>query len=368
MKVLHVYKTYYPDTFGGVEKFIQTLSKGMMKKGIKSAVFCLTHERTFSEIEIEGVRVYKIPHLFSISSTPISFKAFFKFRKIVKDFDIVHYHFPYPFQDLLFLFFGMSKKSMVTYHSDIIKQKILYFFYKPLEVFFLKRVGKIIATSQNYVETSPILQKYKSKINVISLSIDEKKYPFTEKSFKESYRKQFGEKFFLFIGVLRYYKGLHTLINAAKKTGFSVVIAGSGPLENDLKKQAAGYKNIHFMGDITDQEKVNLLSSCYAFVFSSHLRSEAFGLSLLEASMHQKPMITCEIGTGTSFINLHNETGLVISPNDSDALSTAMTTLFKDGALSQQFGENAYKRYLDLFTIDKMVDSYEEIYRSFMRD
>lgn len=363
MKVLHVYKTYYPDTFGGVEAFIKELSKGLIEKGIESSIFCLTSQKNEEEIFIDSIKIYKIPYDISLASTPLSLKAVFKFKEIVQNFDIIHYHFPYPLADLFHLFYGKNKKSIVTYHSDIVKQKFLYFFYKPLQDIFLKNVDKIITTSSNYLETSPVLQKYKDKVSIISQGLDKNSYPRAEEKEVKRYKEKFGGKFFLYIGSLRYYKGIHTLIDAAKKTGFSVVIAGDGPLKEDLKKQSNNCSNIYFLGIITEQKKVNLLSACYGFAFPSHLRSEAFGLSLLEAAMFQKPMISCEIGTGTSFINIHNETGLIIKPENVDALSIAMKTLFLNEALTKKMGINSYKRYLDLFTSDKMVEGYERIYR-----
>ncbi|WP_225246636.1 MULTISPECIES: glycosyltransferase [Rhizobium/Agrobacterium group] len=56
-------------------------------------------------------------------------------------------------------------------------------------------------------------------------------------------------------------------------------------------------------------------------------RSEAFGLALVEAARAGKPMISCEIGTGTSFVNKHGETAYTIPPNDVASLSDAMLSL-----------------------------------------
>ena len=74
------------------------------------------------------------------------------------------------------------------------------------------------------------------------------------------------------------------------------------------------------MGYLLEDDKVALINLCYAVVFPSHLRSEAFGISLLEGAMYGKPLISSEIGTGTSHINIDGETGLVVPPNDPVAL------------------------------------------------
>ncbi|NDC57110.1 MAG: glycosyltransferase, partial [Alphaproteobacteria bacterium] len=129
---------------------------------------------------------------------------------------------------------------------------------------------------------------------------------------------------------LRYYKGLHIVLEALKDHDWPVVIAGTGPEEKKLKARAAqlGLKNIVWAGKITDDDKWALLRLCHAFVFPSHLRSEAFGISLLEAAMAGKPMISAELGTGTSYINAHNETGLVVPAGDAGGLAQAMQKVF----------------------------------------
>ena len=155
------------------------------------------------------------------------------------------------------------------------------------------------------------------------------------------------------------------MLEAAKGTSYPIVIVGAGPIEIELKKQAeeTGLSNIHFLGFLSDEDKIALLTLCYAVVFPSHLRSEAFGISLLEGAMYGKPLISSEIGTGTSFINISNETGIVVPPSDPLALKQAMHTLWQNPELAAEMGRKAEQRYWELFTADKMVDSYVDLYR-----
>jgi rhamnosyl/mannosyltransferase len=162
--------------------------------------------------------------------------------------------------------------------------------------------------------------------------------------------------FFLFLGAMRYYKGLPFLLEAAEKTGLSVVLAGSG----DAGKVPP---NVTVLGEVSEAEKQALLRTCTAFVFPSHLRSEAFGVALLEAARAGKPMISCEIGTGTSYVNEHNITGLTIPPADPEALATAMQSLWGDSPRREQMGAAARARYEKLFTAKEMGDSYAALYR-----
>ena len=119
---------------------------------------------------------------------------------------------------------------------------------------------------------------------------------------------------------------------------------------------AVGIPNVTFLGQLPEADKA--LALCTAFVFPSHMRSEAFGIALLEAAMAGKPMISCEIGTGTSYVNQHGETGLVVLPADSAALADAMRILVSDEAMAFRMGEAARKRAAELFSTEKMASAY----------
>jgi rhamnosyl/mannosyltransferase len=165
--------------------------------------------------------------------------------------------------------------------------------------------------------------------------------------------------------VLRYYKGLHILLQAAKDTDYPIVIVGAGPTEGELKAQAAqmGLTNVHFLGYVVEAEKAALLAASYCVVFPSHLRSEAFGVSLLEGAMFGKPMISSEIGTGTTFVNIAGDTGLVVPPSDPGALRQAMRQLWDNPNHAAAMGKKAFARYLSHFTADRMCQSYADLYQ-----
>jgi rhamnosyl/mannosyltransferase len=195
-------------------------------------------------------------------------------------------------------------------------------------------------------------------------------YPQPDAQRMNRWRQQLGDKFFLFVGVMRYYKGLHILLDALKDVDYPVVIVGAGPLELELhaQAQALGLRNIHFLGRLGDEDKVALLQLSYAIVFPSHLRSEAFGISLLEGAMYGKPMISSEIGTGTSYINIHNETGLVVPPSNPQAFREAMRTLWDDPVRAAAMGVKAEARYRQLFTADDMGRKWTELYQELLEE
>jgi rhamnosyl/mannosyltransferase len=93
------------------------------------------------------------------------------------------------------------------------------------------------------------------------------------------------------------------------------------------------------------------------------LRSEAFGISLLEGARYGKPMISSEIGTGTSFINIDHQTGIVVPPSSPKDLNAAMTYLWNNPDAAARMGLNAFDRYQKLFTADKMCQAYATLYQ-----
>ncbi|WP_347927681.1 glycosyltransferase family 4 protein [Pseudomonas helvetica] len=367
MKVLHVFKTYFPDTFGGIEQCIYQLCKGGEEFGVESQVLCVSTQRAGS-LFYEGHRVHYARSNFTLLSTPFSLSAILSLRKLAAQVDIVHYHFPWPFMDVAHFLVQRDKPIVVSYHSDIVKQRWTLELYRPLMNRFLSSASAIVASSPNYLESSSVLQKFKDKVSVIPIGLDKRSFPVPAPERELHWRSNLPSRFFLFVGVLRYYKGLHTLLDAAKICGYPIVIAGSGPEEDNLKRQAVelGLTNIVFVGRVSDEDKVALLTLCTATVFPSHLRSEAFGISLLESAMYAKPMICCEIGTGTTYINVDQLTGFVVPPEDPAGLAVAMRKMWEDSNTSYAMGQAAFVRYKEMFTSESMARCYAELYRDLL--
>jgi len=367
MKVLHIYKSFYPETRGGVEEAILQIISATSKYGIRSDVLTTNKKHQKITYFYKDIKVISVPSIIEFASTPISLSLVYSFRKIMNQYDIIHYHFPFPMCDILNLF--CKKKTVITYHSDIIRQKKILRFYEPFMHRFLTKVDCIAATSINYINSSKTLGIYSSKTVNIPLGLSDVSCDSINNDQVRNWKKIYGKKFFLFVGVLRYYKGLNYLLRAIENTNFPLVIAGSGEMDKDLRKyvEEKNIKDIFFTGYISDEEKHSLISSCYAFVFPSHLRSEAFGLSLIEALIHGKPIISCEIGTGTSFVNKNGLTGLVVPPKDVKALNAAMKILWSDSKLVSKFGKAARERYEKKFESLHMALGYYNLYSKLLK-
>ncbi|MFZ6730863.1 glycosyltransferase family 4 protein [Undibacterium sp. Ji42W] len=364
MKGLHFYRTYHPDTFGGIEQVIRQLAVGTPGLGVEAEVLILTRKHGNLELELEGHKVHRVIQSFEIASTGFSWRALSRFRELANSADIIHYHFPWPFMDLMHLFCGIRKPTIVTYHSDIVRQKFLEKVYQPLRQWFLNDADKIVTTSPNYLSSSLVLNRYRDKTEVIADGLDKNIYPQPSPELIAKWQQRFAGRFFLFVGMLRYFKGVHILLEAVADTDMPVLIVGNGPEEAALKQQARDLKldNVHFLGALPEEDKVALLSLCYGVVFPSHLRSEAFGISLLEGAMYAKPMISSEIGTGTSYVTIAGDTGVVVPPEDALALRAAMTDLWDKPALAAQMGQLAQKRYHAIFTSEMMARNYVRLY------
>ena len=368
LRVLHVYKTFLPDSVGGLENAIGQMAVSTRRLGIETRVVSLSRKPWPRIRYYRATEHYRYKETASIASNSMSLPLMLGFGEHIEWADVIHYHFPWPFADLLHLLWRVRKPSVVTYHSDIVRQRALLALYRPLMRAFLGRVDHIVATSPNYVQTSDVLRNYPNKTSVIPIGLDPASYPATRADILERWRGQVGENFFLFIGVIRYYKGLHILLDALAGTPLPTVIVGSGPIENELRAHAArvGLSHVKFLGTVSEEDKVALLQLSAAVVFPSHLRSEAFGVTLLEGAMFGKPLISSEIGTGTSFINIDGETGLVVPPSDPGALRAAMLRLAGDTGLRRRMGVAARQRFEERFTSERMAAAYCSAYQQLL--
>ncbi|XOV84235.1 MAG: glycosyltransferase [bacterium] len=366
MRILHVYRTFFPDTQGGLEEVIRQICRGTEANGVASRVFTTTkNKKTPKKISLPGLDVIQVTETFEIASCNVALTGFKEFKKQVKWADLIHYHFPWPFADALHLIFAKDKPTVMTYHSDIVRQKFLLMFYRPLMKRFLKSIDRVVCTSPNYFATSDVLSSVESKVEVIPIGLDADSYPEPEKEVLEKVEAEFGRDFFLFVGVLRYYKGLHILLDAIKNAPYQVVIVGSGPIELELKRQAESLDldNVTFAGQVSDEIKVSLFRLSKSIVFPSYLRSEAFGVTLLEGAMFSKPLISTEVGSGTSHVNVHGETGFVIAPGSARALRRAMDQIHSRPEFAALMGVRAKKRFDKLFTGQLMANRYFHLYQ-----
>ena len=352
---------------GGIEGHINLLSTGLGKLDIAVEVL-VSHTVCKNKREtIDGVEIVKAFQLGRISSAALNPSFPLWIRRLGSAADLIHFHFPNPTGELAYLISGIRRPFVVSYHSDIIRQKYLKKIYHPFLLQFLKRASAILATSPSYLESSPVLQRFRSKCTVLPLGIDWRSYdPTTSGNGATPVLEKSTYPILLFIGRFRYYKGLHVLIEAMKGVRGHLRIIGGGPLEDDLVRQVRASSLDHkvsFLGDVSDLEKLAQLQQCNLFVLPSIERSEAFGLVQLEAMASGKPVVSTELNTGTSYVNVHDLTGLVVNPNDPLALRRAINRLLDQPQLAQRMGLAGKRRVRALFCADKMTEQVASVYR-----
>jgi rhamnosyl/mannosyltransferase len=179
-------------------------------------------------------------------------------------------------------------------------------------------------------------------------------------------RQEIGTPFVLFIGRLINYKGLRYLITAMKGVKAKLVIIGEGPLEYELRTLAYNLDledRVIFLKVPYFEPLGSYIDACDLFVLPSVMRSEAFGLVLLEAMACRKPVVTTELGTGTSFVCLNGVTGIVVPPKDPKALEEAINKILNNPNLAKKFGESGRRRVEEEFGLEKMGDAFLDLYK-----
>ena len=363
IRVLHVYKCFGPKGFGGVEAFIENLVESTKPKCLHIILACGPVKST-TVVRHRGSIVVLVRPQFTGFSMPVALAMIPIFWFLSRRVDVVHYHYPFPFQDILSFFAKTSLPKVVTYHSDIVRQRFTGYLYRPLMRVFLKRADAVVATSPAYKASSRVLQSLKKPPVVIPLAIKAEPAEF-DQSCLAYWKQKVGSDFQLFLGAHRSYKGLPTLVEAAAKTKLQLVITGEGMLTEKimLQAQALGADNISFVGLVSRADQAALLFLSRALVLPSCQRSEAFGIVLLEASRQSTPMITTEIGTATSWVNQHMSTGLVVTPNSQVELEEAMMFMHQSPNEAVKMGLLAKQRFDSMFDVTLMAQSYIKLYQ-----
>ncbi len=363
MRVLHVYKTY-PPVLGGIEGHLELLCRLQAEQGLDVTVV-VTGDGPTRETMEDGVRVVRCRRLAELRSMPLSVDLVRQVRRCRPD--VTHLQSPFPLGELAHWLGGRSRATVVTYQSDIVRQRFLGRLYRPLLVRGLARADRILVTSPGYLETSPVLRRVVPRCQVVPLGVETGVWSRPDPDLVAAARRRWPGPLVLFVGRHRAYKGLEDLVAAAERAPEArFLVVGDGPVRGSVEKAArrgTAADRIHFAGDLSRPE----LAACYAaadlLVLPSRLRSEAFGLVLLEAMAAGLPVISTELGTGTSYLNVDGETGLVVPRADPAVLAAAISRLLADPELRRGMGQAACARVAAEFSAEAMVERTLEVYR-----
>ena len=312
-------------------------------------------------LEHDGVPVTAVGEWGRFQSAPLAPLFPWHMRQCGADVMVVHS--PNPTAELGFLLGRPKSALVVRYQSDVVRQAAAMRFYAPFLMRFLDKAAMILPTSRQYLESSAVLRQFAGKCAVVPLGIVAEEYARPDESLVARARARYGTPYVFFCGVHRYYKGLPWLIRAAAKIDAPVVIAGDGPERpaNMALAEQLGV-NIAFPGRLSHEELVAHLYGCAVVAFPSCARSEAFGLSILEAHACGRPVVATRLGTGVEFVNEHDKTGTNVPPEDSEALAEAINRLLADGARCREMGEYARGRVAREFNAEGLARREFELY------
>jgi rhamnosyl/mannosyltransferase len=210
-----------------------------------------------------------------------------------------------------------------------------------------------------------MLQKFADKVRVIPFGVDLSVFCSPDQPAEIPSAGITGELKLLFVGRLVRYKGLAYLVSALKTAPGHLRVIGTGYLEDDLRKQVRALDlqgRVEFLGNVSAQELIAHYAEADVIVLPSIDRGEAFGYVLLEAMSCATAAISTNLGTGTSFVNLHNESGIVVAPRNVEALAAAICKLDQDRALLAQFKQAARNRVAELFDVRRMLKATKALY------
>lgn len=369
-RILHVYKDYWPPIVGGVEKTIHWLAYGCADEYDVEVLVCARGNR--GEIERDGpVRIIKAAQWGRFASAPLAPSFPLLLRRHAAD--ILHFHHPNPTGELAYLLARPRGRMVVTYHSDIVRQRMGLKAYAPFLRRFLRRADVILPTSPNYIRSSPFLRAVEDRCRVVPLGIALEHYAASPERLEAAarLRERFGAApLILFVGQFREYKGLPFLLRALTSIPEArAVLIGDGacrPMIEEERRRLGLEERVLLPGNLSDAEVIPYYHACDVFVLPSHRRSEAFGLVQIEAMACGKPVISTRLDTGVPFVNRDGETGLVVEPGDVDSLARALRTLIGDAVLRGRLGEAARRRAHAEFSREVMVERVKAVYASLL--
>ncbi len=177
----------------------------------------------------------------------------------------------------------------------------------------------------------------------------------------------------LCLGRLYYEKGFDLALSAlatlvARHPRVEMVIAGDGPARPELERQAAVLglaERVTFVGWVNPEQVPALMNTVTVVVMPS--RQEGFGLVALEAALMARPVVATRVG-GLPEVVIHEQTGLLVAPDDSRGITEALMSLLGHPEWATQMGQAARQRAQEVFSWDRCVAAYDALYHTLIAE
>jgi glycosyltransferase involved in cell wall biosynthesis len=365
LRILQIGK-FYPPYAGGIETHLEELCTRLRHVADVQVIAANTSRQSVTE-QVSGITVHRAGTFAHFANVPLSPGMVGAIRRAPAD--IVHIHWPNPMAVLAYLASGHTGRLVLTYHSDIVKQRAVALPFQPIFNLFMSRCKAVIATSPNYVETSPVLRRYRHLCKVIPYGIAPDRLAAPDRSVLTDLRRRYGPRIVVAVGRLVYYKGFEYLVRAMRSVNGHALIIGDGPLREELKSLAVSTgvgDRVTFVGEKCGNDLVPYFHAADVFALPSIARSEAFGIVQLEAMACGKPVINTKLDSGVPFVSLDGVTGLSVPPAEPQALAAAINELLDNHALRFKYGQAGRRRVAQEFQLDTMVRRTCQVYGEVM--
>jgi len=366
LRIVHIYKDYFPPTVGGIEQTVERMATYQARAGHQVSVLTSAagKRRTVDEV-VEGVRVIRVSEWARAMSAPFCPSMPRHLASLAPD--LCHHHFPNPTGEVSWLMVRPPGSMVITYHCDIIRQAAVMPVYGHFVSALLGAADVIMPTSENQIAFSKFLPRFRDKCRVVPLGIDLEPFLSVQDhaASAATFRARHQMPIILFVGRLVHYKGLDIMIDAMQQLPGTLVIVGDGPHRAVLEERhrASGLgERVAFAGRVEPRDVSAWMAAADVGVLPSILPNETFGLSMVEMMACGIPCVCTDLGTGTTFVNQHGETGLVVPPGDVGAMVAALKMLLGDEALRQRMGAAARDRAVRMFSTEAMMRAVDEAY------
>lgn len=348
LRVIHVCK-YFPPERGGMESYVQTLALAQAAGGHQVLVLAHGTAASGRETLAENCTVSRSRVWLRLGAyLPVAPKLLWNLWRAVRGFapHIVHVHCPNPAALwCVALLRGKSSPHgarhpalVVHWHADVVfpqdrqPNAWLLAWWRRMERALLARADRIIATSQPYLDSSAYIAPWRAKCVVVPLRIPEPcpqtlaRHPavdFLRDPVAGTTRAV------LSVGRLAHYKGFEVLVRAiAQAPHVRCCIVGTGEQGPTLRVLvlALGLEGrVLLAGEVDDDVLQACYAACDVFCLPSLLRTEAFGLVLLEALQAGKWCVASDVpGCGMGTVLRHGINGWLVPPGDVQSLAAAL--------------------------------------------
>lgn len=351
MKIL-ISTPYYPPHIGGIEIHSKSLANGLLDRGYEVEV--LTSYGTDERVKVTTARCIPAPY------TPIPL-----YCPPVKG-DLYHSHIPSPFF-AKYLHKRNSKPHVITYHNDVdipervdgrnLPTKACRWvenrnsnFISPV----LDDADRIIATTESYATTSPLLKERMDNVEIIPNAIHVREYI-------QGIEAGDREPIILYVGRLVEYKGLQLLIRAVRETGGKLVVVGDGEDRKMFEQLSRKLEvDADFRGRVPFKEVKGWLSTARVLVLPAISRLEAFGIVLLEAMASKTPVIGSNI---PGVAEVAKQGGFTF--DDVEELAYHISNLINDDNLATKTGKRGWDN-VQKYDWGMVLGEIERVYREVM--